>query len=1264
MKVRLAHCLNVLSSFILAVAILSSSLVPARPVQAAKLAQEIPAVTMLTPADGSTIYASTAHARALPTFTWEAVPGAKSYRLEINTNLAFDGTMLVAVTTIFNRWTPTVANLPDNTDGLYWRVRVQSMTGQTGSGPWPDSPFQFVKNWLKTNTGADNQPELLAPANDAVMAFTNSPTFSWTPVLGASYYYIQFSLDPDFATVKNQFLTINTTYQFVNKLVDGTYYWRVVPMQDGTPDWTGKVSEIRRIVFNYNSAYAPTLVSPANGSHLQFTPTFRWNPVIGAEVYTLEYSTDPTLATKTPVSTSATSYTPTAPLRNDQDYYWRVRVQSGSSENTSDYSPVWQFRKDWTPPITLLTPTNGFQYAWDAYFSWAPVPGASAYTIEIDKDISLNTPTGGTTTNTFYVHRITSRNCPEVDNVVYWRVIPLDSSGNAGDPSATWTFNCYVPLPDPTNPYGAPVQVYPNYYYNPITDPPMDPHEDNTAPLPVFLWKRALSSVDLSQAPAYRIQVGTSAGFGSGTVLYTFDTENMNAVPTQISQLPHGSGQTDYFWRVRPLAALGGAETGRWSQIWRMRHNPALQPAATTSIQPLRPAVSSEWVETVPLFEWMPLQSATSYQVQISLNSDMSSPLGTYATEYPAYSHPYRLAPATYYWRVQGMNGATPLGWSTPIRFQIAMQSRWRSSRTLGVNNTTVVATDPPSGETGEPADATYDLTNLYITQGGSNWYIGFNAGAGADMRYAVYIDADHVNNSGAGLDPLGYDVTTIPAHRPEAVIYIDKIGGVFSAGTTRVYNWNSIYNIWNPPQFLNELAGTGITYDSGTGYLELTVRGSYVGQTTEANSMAVSVFSVPFSGGEPQDSVPSDPIFAPGYTGSNTLSRFVSVTDRVVLITPPYKVTGDPKVFSTVPAFVWQPEIEVPEIYYHQMRYGVDPLLSSWDDVVSTNPASYTFFNDIRGDNTYYWQVLTYYTNKMVSGWSQPGKMERRGRPALGLTMTPELWFPVLSWTMTEGADTYRLEIDDNAEFASPVAISTALNTYTPNTTSFFDGVTYYARVRTNRTSGVNNGYSNAIAFTVQRPQVTGLHTYPEMTEGSPARYNPTYCWNPIPSAWKYRLEISWDSTFLTPYDSVTTEENCYTFPTGELDGSFFWRVMMMDGTNKYGPPSAQSQAWKYYPSPTPLEPLDPVVGTPIFKWTPVDGADRYRIQISNKPDFSVIKYTATTVNTEHQPTSNLNFGDYYWRVQIIDHNNVNGPFSDFVFIEFYKVFLPYIRK
>jgi hypothetical protein len=49
-------------------------------------------------------------------------------------------------------------------------------------------------------------------------------------------------------------------------------------------------------------------------------------------------------------------------------------------------------------------------------------------------------------------------------------------------------------------------------------------------------------------------------------------------------------------------------------------------------------------------------------------------------------------------------------------------------------------------------------------------------------------------------------------------------------------------------------------------------------------------------------------------------------------------------------------------------------------------------------------------------------------------------------------------------------------------------------------------------------------------------------------------------------------------------------------------------------------------------------------------------------TANNEHQPLENLDFGSYYWRVKMIDRDQVEGPFSSMY--TGYKVFLPAISK
>jgi hypothetical protein len=86
---------------------------------------------------------------------------------------------------------------------------------------------------------------------------------------------------------------------------------------------------------------------------------------------------------------------------------------------------------------------------------------------------------------------------------------------------------------------------------------------------------------------------------------------------------------------------------------------------------------------------------------------------------------------------------------------------------------------------------------------------------------------------------------------------------------------------------------------------------------------------------------------------------------------------------------------------------------------------------------------------------------------------------------------------------------------------------------------------------------------------------------------------------------------------------------------------------------APTLLNPdgLTPVSSNPIFSWTAVTGAAKYRIQISTQADFSPLVYNVDTVNRKATPPADLPLGVLYWRVAGTDGSSGIGPFTDGTF-------------
>jgi hypothetical protein len=798
-------------------------------------------------------------------------------------------------------------------------------------------------------------------------------------------------------------------------------------------------------------------------------------------------------------------------------------------------------------------------------------------------------------------------------------------------------------------------------------------------------------------APAYRVQVSTSPTFSS--VVWDFDTENLVATPTAADGFSPDPNQV-YYWRVCPLDSLGGAcleaapGTPWLSQAWKARIDPSLMPAATSGSGPelLRPRDLSELGEITPLLEWLPFQGADSYEVQISRFSDFSNILDSEIVNYPAYAPitsfaqrslgTARLDFGTFYWRVRARSAGVPLGsWSASRRFLIAAHSQWMNARSIGDPSNQLKIAEDAFGEVGVAAN--YDLTSLHAAQDKDFWYFGFNAYTSAtDMKYVLYLDLDHTENSGATSDAEFYTVSTDSAFRPEYAIYIHQKGGGFSASDVVLYKWENNSN-W---VFVALLSGTGggLDYDSGSNYVELKVESTGIGMGQDTGSLALALFSVPWGSGTPQDSVPA----TPGIPGGTVLTHFASVTERLTISLPPDHTTNDPQSFSSVPPFFWEyPEVApwagaVMEVYLDQQfttKIG-EYILTSTDPYYADNVHPWP--TDLSGDNTYYWRLRPRYLVgiAILGAWSEGKSFVRTGFVPTNLTESVTFATPTFSWDMAEGASSYELQVDNDPAFGSlALNVTTTQNEYTPQNP--LPNGTYYWRVRMRRHPNVTNEWSPAEVFNLSYPTPAGLTPHDPLASAVVNRA-PTLCWTPliasqasIPTlaAYKYRVQISFgDPTFSTIYEAVDTEQACYTPSKGYQDGKYYWRVAMIDGNTNLGPFSPTAEFTKQYPMANLIYPTsgDGVVTTPTFQWTVVSGAASYRLEISKNSTFAPLYDSITTNLVEFTPKKFYDINQtYFWRVAIIDADGKYGPFNNETIIldplgGKNKIFLPLMRR
>ncbi len=167
----------------------------------------------------------------------------------------------------------------------------------------------------------------------------------------------------------------------------------------------------------------------------------------------------------------------------------------------------------------------------------------------------------------------------------------------------------------------------------------------------------------VENATGYRLQVATDSGFNN---LVVNDASLLNTSATKT--LP---GEDTYYWRVRAL----GDEDGPWSEVWSFT---ITFPACTVPDAPMLsdPADGSSVGDLTPTFQWGAVMDATTYDIRVSKQPDVSNPVISDSSATPEYTAADALDDgSTYYWRVRAHNdsgdchetGPWSEGWSFTI---------------------------------------------------------------------------------------------------------------------------------------------------------------------------------------------------------------------------------------------------------------------------------------------------------------------------------------------------------------------------------------------------------------------------------------------------------------------------------------------------------------------------------------------------------------------------------------------------------------------
>ena len=281
------------------------------------------------------------------------------------------------------------------------------------------------------------------------------------------------------------------------------------------------------------------------------------------------------------------------------------------------------------PPV-LVYPTNGgTNIPLYPTFQWNASTGATSYHIQVFQGVTVVIDVSGITTTQYAVVSAVLTN-----NTTYtWRVNATGPTGTSAW-SSTWSFTTVAAGPGIPN----------------LTQPPND--TTNVSLTPYMEWE------SVTGATTYQIQISTSSSFTPLIVDVSGLTSNSYVVPSG-----YLTNNTGYYWHVQ--AFNGTIPGGYQTSPWHFTTIPGVPPAP----QPTAPSNGATGVTIPVTLQWNSVSGASSYGVQVSLNSSFTSVVldqGGITTT--SYTIPTGILSGStqYYWHVNATNVAGTGPYSTP----------------------------------------------------------------------------------------------------------------------------------------------------------------------------------------------------------------------------------------------------------------------------------------------------------------------------------------------------------------------------------------------------------------------------------------------------------------------------------------------------------------------------------------------------------------------------------------------------------------------
>ncbi|MGF9760571.1 hypothetical protein AAII07_35820, partial [Microvirga sp. 0TCS3.31] len=1020
---------------------------------------------------------------------------------------------------------------------------------------------------------------------------------------------------------------------------------------------------------------APTITAPSGDTGPSVEVT--WQPVEDAAGYEVRIDDDPAFGS--PEWTSATVNTVSVPTRLLAKGQQHIRVRA------KDAAGVWS---DWTTSgftvgtvagPTLTGPENGITLAQPAdppLLTWAPVAGATTYTIEVDTEDAFVSAATYTTEATALV--VPDNQAPGV--TYFWRVRADLADGYSTEYSDTR-----------------------EYVVAPIAQPEMtSPSSDDDITDVVLDW------TPVAGAKYYELQVDDDVDFGSP-----------EAVPSKIFGTRFSPrttfGNDQYFWRVR-ARDLDDNPTG-WVRLRQEDHYAfdRVWRDVPRSVHPLGTAQAPATFGDDLYYEWTPVPHASHYELWVSPDPNFTEPTpqtvqcSVAGTTYT----PGELTPfdacmpgaegGTYYWKVRPMDLPYPGGvegiFSDTQAFVYEDQEAFRITSPVSGSTVTVPTLD------WEPVPATeeYQVT-LYRGNGSrltsrrtySTSFTPMNVEMKPEdgpFRYEINAldDGGRISMTArrsfslaAGPDstsPLEPDGAPVTYDAPDL-----RWGPMAGADHYRIDIGDAVTGKWfadGVAPILTEYLPFPAATDVSTRFL---AEGTYMWQVSAYDEEGAELGTGPLG---TFTVLPLAPVRGQRLALTGTSLDLDNACAKTL-------ADGADQLCDDVPStpvLDWDPVPYASEYRVHVSRDGdfttgaLDPTPPRTVNTRWTPGFTYPFkaLQESQAQTPYYWFIqpcksATQCGPDPRSTINPARHAFRKSSPDLellapadgALASGTEITFDWRDYFETNAATTYaatgeaslqsamkyQFQIDDDPAFASPFeTVDVDQPTYTSSDRLYPEGTLYW-RVQPIDVNDNRLGWSGARTVVKRSPTPTLLSplvaTTGEVPEVSGAV---AFRWEAQPFAGSYDIQVAAeaDRTFSATNLKVNRSTKRPAFTTGlaaqaTLQASrtpYVWRARRVDPSGNKGDWSAVGEFKVVLKQPTLLAPdAGATVGSRgvVLRWSAIAEAAKYRVELRTQGTTSAT--ATTTPATSWAPTTALKVGtSYEWRVAAVD---VDGRYSD----------------